>query len=256
MEFLMSLIAFPPEGKINNVWLSLIYDKHNLIDGYTLRALDTNLNQPMIEAMHMAGHNKLSKLEALAKFPEIIQWTEKVKSILSLGEEDTPVWVHPDPDTVPKAPPLPALILPEGLNTLTHAQLALAFDKTILENNGVCYAGISETHIKLEDSLPWFEIDFNEKMTAKKAKDFCQKLADTMNIRIIFNRIEADMKECTVFGVMDIEYEDQEQVNLPPDTVLQALSRDGDWAEFMEDYGTPVLPTHTKKKPTPKKPNV
>lgn len=148
------------------------------------------------------------------------------------------------PDRLPEIESTPGLELPPGLNTLNMEQLEEAFTRVVSLNNGQVYDGIFNGHINLEDSLPWFEIYFEEKSSLKKAKEFCQQLSDEMNIRILFNRIQGNTKELTVYGVMDIDYE---EVAKGCD-IVPALSRDGEWAEFMEDYGTEIFPSHTKKK--------
>jgi hypothetical protein len=180
---------------------------------------------------------------------EILDWLEQVRPILIENDGKGKIMVE---FKIPEAQfqeATPGLELPPGMNTLNMKQLEEAFTRVVASNNGTIYDGIVNGHIKLEDSLPWFEIHFDEKSSIKKAKKFCQELSDEMNIRILFNRIEGHLKEFSVFGVMDIDYEEVKKgCNIVP-----ALSKDGDWADFMEDYGTPILPTHTKKKTIKKK---
>lgn len=129
-----------------------------------------------------------------------------------------------------------------GLNTLTLNELEKIAKEVIQANNGQSYRGLIQNgHVTLEDSLPWIEVSFKGKGSVKKAKEFCQLLADKMNIRVLFNRVEASDDEYEVFGVMDIEYE-----NITSEMVPKALSDNPDWAEFMSDYGKEILPNHAK----------
>lgn len=187
----------------------------------------------------------LNLIEFLSTKKEVLDWLEQMQSILVHGDGTGQMMVEfkaPE-NPVPQDKTL-GLELPPGMNTLTMPELEDAFSRIVAANNGQVYKGIGNGHIGLEDSLPWFEIVFDQKGSVKKAKQFCQQLADEMNVRILFNRIEADTKEFTLYGVMDIDYEEVEKGC----TIVPALSRDGEWAEFMEDYGTPIMPTHTKKK--------
>ena len=130
-----------------------------------------------------------------------------------------------------------------NLNTLTLEQLETISKQVMFDNDAQSSRGIIRSgHITLEDSLPWIEVSFKGKGSVKKGKDFCQQLADKMNIRVLFNRVEAFSDEYEVFGVMDIEYE-----NITPNMVPKALSDDPEWAEFMSDYGQEVLPKQAKK---------
>jgi hypothetical protein len=194
--------------------------------------------------LNARGKN-LNLIEFLSTKQEILDWLEQMQSVLIHGDGTGQMMVEfKYPENTEPQEPTPGLELPPGMNTLTMPELEDAFSRIVAAKNGQVYKGIGNGRIGLEDSLPWFEIVFDEKGSVKKAKDFCQQLADEMNVRILFNRIESDTKEFTLYGVMDIDYEEVEKGC----TVVPALSRDGDWAEFMEDYGTPIMPTHTKKK--------
>lgn len=192
-----------------------------------------------------ARSKNLNLIEFLSTKKEVLDWLEQMQSVLVHGDGTGQMMVEfKAPENPIPQEPTPGLELPPGMNTLTMPELEDAFSRIVAANNGQVYKGIGNGHIGLEDSLPWFEIVFDGKGSVKKAKGFCQQLADEMNVRILFNRIESDLKEFTLHGVMDIDYEEVEKGC----TVVPALSRDGDWAEFMEDYGTPIMPTHTKKK--------
>ncbi len=204
----------------------------------------------LLNQFNEARNNNLNLLEFLSSQKEVLTWLEQMQSILVHGDGTGQMMVQlmSPQDYVPPQP-TPGLELPPGMNTLTLAELEEAFNRVVSANNGEVYSGIYNGHINLEDSLPWIEIVFKEKASVKKAKAFCQQLADEMNIRILFNRIQGSLKEFTLFAVMDIDYEEVEKGC----TVVPALSRDGDWEEFMEGYGTPILPTHTKPKKKSKK---
>lgn len=251
-------------GKIDGVNISI-----GSLDGYYLQALDTgngtisyedfqkrmlyikdDLHQTVVNARGQ-GVSWEEMINYLSTNATVQNWLNDVKPILLQGTGTEPGKVLVQ-FTIPERPPsnkTDGLKLPEGMNTLTLPQLEDAFDKTVSDNKGIVNAGIGGGHINLEDSLPWFEIEFNTNFGVKKAKEFCQKLSDSMNVLILFNRVESDSKTSTVYGVMDIDYEEVEKGC----SVVPALSRDGDWSEYMEDYGTPILPTHTKKNGKAKK---
>lgn len=127
-------------------------------------------------------------------------------------------------------------------NTLTLLELEEAFHAVVASNKGKPCEGIKNGKIKLEDSVPWFEVYFKGKGSTKMAKDFCQQLANSMNIAIYFNRMEGESTGYTVFGAMDIDYEAVENGcnNVP------ALSADPDGAEYLEEFGKRILPVSTK----------
>jgi hypothetical protein len=201
------------------------------------------------EEVRAQGLPNADLVNFLSSQQEVLDWLEQIRPILiendGKGQMMVVLKVPENPNPPEK---VKGLDLPPGLNTLNMQQLEEAFNRVVAANNGEVFDGIGNGHIDLEDSLPWFEIYFKEKASATKAKKFCQQLADEMNIRILFNRIEGGLKEFSVFGVMDIDYEEVEKGC----DIVPALSRDGEWAEFMEDYGTEFFPSHTKKKTTSK----
>ena len=128
-------------------------------------------------------------------------------------------------------------------NTLTLPDLEKAFHGVVANNKGKPYEGIKNGKIKLEDSVPWFEVYFKGNGSTKKAKDFCQQLSNSMNIAIYFNRMEGESTGYTVFGAMDINYESvQKGCNVVP-----ALSIDPEWDEYLEEFGDKILPVSILK---------
>lgn len=245
------------KGKISNINVTFGFVAAQTVD-YIIQAFDTgsgtisaeefhkrifNISGKLLDEVLEARGNKLDLIEFLSSKTEVLNWLEDIRPILIENDGKGQIMVEfKYPDKLPEATP--------GLNTLNIKQLEEAFARVVSLNNGQVYDGIFNGHINLEDSLPCFEIYFEEKSSLKKAKEFCQQLSDEMNIRILFNRIQGNTKEFTVYGVMDIDYE---EVAKGCD-IVPALSRDGEWAEFMEDYGTEIFPSHTKKKKSKLKP--
>ena len=73
------------------------------------------------------------------------------------------------------------------------------------------------------------------------------KILYEMNINIVFNRLESDIKDkSTLYAILDISPAfvfSQNKIDPVP-----ANSDDPDAKEFMEDYGSFILPKHMKRK--------
>lgn len=138
----------------------------------------------------------------------------------------------------------------EGLNTLNFKELRKAFEETAKKHGASIRQGFGNRWVNLEDGLPWFEVDFDDrKLSAAAGKAFAKDLAEAMNIRIIFNRVEGDDEGWTAMGVMDVNPEALGASPVPP------LSADNAWAEFMLDYGKEILP-QTAMRPKKTKPRM
>lgn len=123
-------------------------------------------------------------------------------------------------------------------NTKNIVELEAAFNKVMSKWNLGVYSGIVGGDVKLEDSLPWFEV-YGE-LPKSKAKQIVQDLANEMNIKVLLNRYEVRSKELTIYGVFDINNDFLEANG--PSVPLPALSDDPDSAEYMADYGDPFVP--------------
>lgn len=123
-------------------------------------------------------------------------------------------------------------------NTKNIVELEAAFNKVMSKWNLGVYSGIVGGDVKLEDSLPWFEV-YGE-LPKSKAKQIVQDLANEMNIKVLLNRYEVRSKELTIYGVFDIN-NDFLKAN-GPSVPLPALSDDPDSAEYMADYGDTFVP--------------
>lgn len=125
------------------------------------------------------------------------------------------------------------------LNTKTLSELVAAQNSVLKKHNLSLIKGISQNHIGLEDGIPWIEAEGN--LTKAKAKQFAQELADAMNIRVIFNRLDNfGHGEGCVHVLLDISPDD---THLVSNKSIPANSDDPDAAEFMEDYGNVIYPT-------------
>ena len=133
-----------------------------------------------------------------------------------------------------------------GFNTLSYKGLCEAFERVVDEYGGGVHHGLFYSGPKLEDGLPWFEVEFACKMSTAWAKKFCQALARAMNVRVLFNRVEGKTGDWSVLGCFDFDPDCLHDAQVP------AYSRTEDGAEFMEDYGTPFLPNAPMKKPKTK----
>ena len=133
-----------------------------------------------------------------------------------------------------------------GFNTLSYKGLCEAFERVVDEYGGGVHHGLFYSGPKLEDGLPWFEVEFACKMSTAWAKKFCQALARAMNVRVLFNRVEGKTGDWSVLGCFDFDPDCLHDAQVP------AYSRTEDGAEFMEDYGTPFLPNAPVRKPKAK----
>lgn len=132
------------------------------------------------------------------------------------------------------------------LNTKNMVELKEAFDQVVAKWNVDVEYGIGDGHVKLEDGLPWLEV--YGKFTKKTAKEFIQELADALNIKMLFNRLEmyGGDDKATLYGVFDLHPDKIDE--LGKTAPIPAYSDDPDAKEFMEDYGTEILPTSAKTK--------
>ena len=133
-----------------------------------------------------------------------------------------------------------------GFNTLSYKKLCEAFEQVVDEYGGCVRHGLFHSGPKLEDGLPWFEVEFACKMSTTWAKEFCKALARAMNVRVLFNRVEGKTGDWAVLGCFDFDPDCLRHAQVP------AYSRTEDGAEFMEDYGTPFLPNAPVRKPKAK----
>ena len=133
-----------------------------------------------------------------------------------------------------------------GFNTLSYKKLCEAFEQVVDEYGGSVRHGLFHSGPKLEDGLPWFEVEFACKMSTTWAKEFCKALARAMNVRVLFNRVEGKTGDWAVLGCFDFDPDCLRHAQVP------AYSRTEDGAEFMEDYGTPFLPNAPVRKPKAK----
>lgn len=121
-----------------------------------------------------------------------------------------------------------------SLNTLPLDALEQAFHRVVGQYGAQVNEGIRNGHVKLEDGLPWFEVD--GRFTTESAAQFVQDLATEMNLRVLFNRLESYASSAVVYGVFDMDPK-----AIVPHQPVPALSNDPDAREFMEDYGDAVL---------------
>ena len=147
---------------------------------------------------------------------------------------------------VPPVAPIVAATESTGFNTLSYKKLCEAFEQVVDEYGGSVRHGLFHSGPKLEDGLPWFEVEFACKMSTTWAKEFCQALARAMNVRVLFNRVEGKTGDWAVLGCFDFDPDCLRHAQVP------AYSRTEDGAEFMEDYGTPFLPNAPVRKPKTK----
>lgn len=147
---------------------------------------------------------------------------------------------------VPPVAPIVAATESTGFNTLSYKKLCEAFEQVVDEYGGSVHHGLFHSGPKLEDGLPWFEVEFACKMSTTWAKEFCQALARAMNVRVLFNRVEGKTGDWAVLGCFDFDPDCLRHAQVP------AYSRTEDGAEFMEDYGTPFLPNAPVRKPKTK----
>lgn len=132
------------------------------------------------------------------------------------------------------------------LNTKNMVELKEAFDQVVAKWNVEVEYGIGDGHVKLEDGLPWLEV--YGKFTKKTAKEFIQDLADALNIKMLFNRLEmyGGNDKATLYGVFDLHPDKIDE--LGKTSPIPAYSDDPDAKEFMEDYGTEIFPANAKAK--------
>lgn len=101
--------------------------------------------------------------------------------------------------------------------------------------------GLVNHDVKLEDGLPWLEIEGT--LTKAQAKKLIQELAQQMNIGVLFNRLESCTDADILYGVMDIH---PDILRDNHDIVVPAYTNDPEVAEFIEDYGQAYYPKHYK----------
>ena len=138
------------------------------------------------------------------------------------------------------------LFLGLKMNNKNIIELEEIFHNIVNKHNlEIHCGGINNGKIFLEDGLPWVELygSFDK----VSAKSFLQELSNEMNINIIFNRLESDIKDkSTLYAILDISPAfvfSQNKIDPVP-----ANSADPDAKEFMEDYGSFILPKQMKRK--------
>jgi hypothetical protein len=123
-------------------------------------------------------------------------------------------------------------------NTKNISELQDAFNSVMAKWNLSVLSGIQNHRLKLEDSLPWFEVYGN--LPKSQAKLIVQDLANQLNINVLLNRAEFRSGELTVYGVLDVNPDFFDEHG--PTEALPAYSDVPDVAEFMEDYGKVFKP--------------
>lgn len=124
------------------------------------------------------------------------------------------------------------------INTKNIVELEKSFNEVVKKWELSVLTGIKDKRLKLEDSLPWFEVYGS--LPKAKAKLFVQELANELNIKVLLNRVESRSGETTIYGVLDVnpEFLDEQGDSVP----LPAYSDNPDTAEFMSDYGKVFTP--------------
>lgn len=120
-----------------------------------------------------------------------------------------------------------------AINTKNIVELETAFNQVMSKWNLSVYSGISNGRLKLEDSLPWFEVYGS--LPKSKAKEVVQDLANELNIKVLLNRSESRSGELTIYGVLDVHPDVLSENG--SECPLPAYSDDSEVAEFMKDYG-------------------
>ena len=138
------------------------------------------------------------------------------------------------------------LFLGLKMNNKNIIELEEIFHNIVKKHNlEIHCGGINNGQIFLEDGLPW--VEFYGSFTKVSAKKFLQELSNEMHINIVFNRLESDIKDkSTLYAILDISPTfvfSQNKIDPVP-----ANSDDPDAKEFMEDYGSFILPKHMKRK--------
>lgn len=121
-------------------------------------------------------------------------------------------------------------------NTLSYSQLHAAFERVVAQHKGTAVYGLTALGPKLEDGIPWFEVQFAGSKNTKVAKAFVQALANELNIRVLLNRVVGSGDAWEVYGCLDFDPE------FVQESAVRAYSSTEDGAEFMEDYGRPFMP--------------
>lgn len=167
---------------------------------------------------------------AKAKERGITIWDEET-FLVQAGLKEAPAVV---------AVPEPVVATPtgDGFNTLGYKELHAAFERVVERFKGTVVDGLTTTGPKLEDGLPWFEVQFSGKKSGPLAKEFAQALAHEMNVRVLLNRAESGGGGVwAALGCFDFDPEFLDSERVP------AYSSTSDAAEFMDDYGKPFLPS-------------
>lgn len=139
------------------------------------------------------------------------------------------------------------------LNTKNIVQLEEGFKKVVKSwmskiGNIEVGDGIENGRVRLEDGLPWLEV--NADFSKATGIEFLQDLANELNIRMFFNRIEIYPEDTVLYGIFDLSPEDiyKEDNALvirkygedDPDEIEAA-------EEFIKGYGLEVYPTSFAK---------
>lgn len=116
-------------------------------------------------------------------------------------------------------------------------ELQALFDEVASKWNVTVVEGIANNSFKLEDGLPWLEVEGLKNKT--EAKKFLKELASTLGINMLFNRFEQrDVKTLCAFFDLNPDYLDENGIN----AVLPSLSENPDSLEYMEDFGEFIRP--------------
>jgi hypothetical protein len=124
-----------------------------------------------------------------------------------------------------------------NINTKTFPEIQSAFAKVISRHGVTVSKGIVGGRVGLEDGLPWVEVD--GVFTRETAHAFLQELADGLNVRVLFNRLDIHgMDEvATLHGVLDF---DPARIHAPGP--VPAYTTTPAAFDFMAAYGDEILP--------------
>ena len=108
------------------------------------------------------------------------------------------------------------LFLGLKMNNKNIIELEEIFHNIVKKHNlEIHCGGINNGKIFLEDGLPW--VEFYGSFTKVSAKKFLQELSNEMNINIVFNRLESDIKDkSTLYAILDISPAFVFSQNIPP----------------------------------------
>lgn len=125
-----------------------------------------------------------------------------------------------------------------AMNTKNIAGLEEAFNAVAEKWKVQVYSGIKNGYVNREDGLPWFEVSGTFDKTT--ARQFIQDLANTMNIRVLFNRLTCYPNEDVICGVLDINPDVAKQKG--PNEIVPNFTNSPGLEASMNDYGQEFLP--------------